>query len=71
VTVDNSITQLSAASEAVTNGKTELTTAQTNLMQADVAQVSTQLSLSETQQTALEDVISQLGSGSLFDKLPA
>jgi hypothetical protein len=39
-------------------------------MQADVAQVSTQLSLSETQQTALEDVISQLGSGSLFDKLP-
>jgi flagellar hook-associated protein 3 FlgL len=47
----------------------QLFSTQTNLMQADVAQVSTQLSLAETQQTALEDVISQLGSGSLFQKL--
>jgi len=69
VTVDNSITQLSSASTAVSSDDTQLTAAQTNLMQADVAQVSTQLSLDETQQTALEDVISQLGSGSLFDKL--
>jgi hypothetical protein len=38
-------------------------------MQADLPQISTQLSLSETQQTALEDIISQLGSGSLFQKL--
>lgn len=71
VTIDNSITQLSSASDAVSTEETQLTAAQTNLMQADVAKVSTQLSLSETQQTALEDVISQLGSGSLFDKLPA
>jgi flagellar hook-associated protein 3 FlgL len=70
VTIDNSITQLTAASDAVTSNQTQLTAAQTNLMQADVATVSTQLSLSETQQTALEDVIAQLGSGSLFDKLP-
>jgi flagellar hook-associated protein 3 FlgL len=69
VTIDNSITQLTAASDAVGSEQTQLTAAQTNLMQADVAQVSTQLSLTETQQTALEDVISQLGSGSLFDKL--
>jgi len=69
VTIDNSMTQLSAASDAVTSEQTQLTSAQTNLMQADVATVSTQLSLSETQQTALEDVIAQLGSGSLFDKL--
>jgi flagellar hook-associated protein 3 FlgL len=69
VTIDNSITQLGAASGAVTSNETQLTAAQTDLMQADVAQVSTQLSLSETQQTALEDVISQLGSGSLFEKL--
>jgi len=69
VTIDNSMTQLSTASDAVANGQTQLTAAQTNLMQADVAQVSTQLSLTETQQTALEDVISQLGSGSLFSKL--
>jgi flagellar hook-associated protein 3 FlgL len=71
VTIDNSITHLSSASDAVTNEQTQLTAAQTNLMQADVAHVSTQLSLAETQQTALEDVIAQLGSASnsLFSKL--
>jgi flagellar hook-associated protein 3 FlgL len=71
VSIDNSITQLTAASDAVTSDQTELTGAQTNLMQADVAQVSTQLSLAETQQTALEDVIAQLdaASNSLFSKL--
>jgi flagellar hook-associated protein 3 FlgL len=73
VTIDNSINQVSAASEAVINGQTQLTTAQTNLMQADIPTVSTQLSLTETQQTALEDVIAQLNSTSndLFSKLPA
>ena len=73
VTIDNSITQLGAASGAVTNEQTQLTTAQTNLMQADIPTVSTQLSLAETQQTALEDVIAQLDSpsNSLFSKLPA
>lgn len=53
----------------MTNEKAQLTSAQTNLMQADLPQVATQLSLAETQQTALENIISQLGSGSLFDKL--
>jgi flagellar hook-associated protein 3 FlgL len=70
VTIDNSITQVSASASAVSNEQTQLTSAQTTLMQADLAKISTQLSLSETQQTALEDVISKLGSGSLFDKLP-
>ncbi len=71
VTIDNSITQLTAASDAVTNEKTQLTAAQTDLMQADIPTVSTQLSLAETQQTALEDVIAQLESpsNSLFSKL--
>jgi flagellar hook-associated protein 3 FlgL len=71
VTIDNSVTQLSAASSAVTNEKTQLTTAQTDLMQADIPTVSTQLALAETQQTALEDVIAQLESTSnnLFSKL--
>jgi len=71
VTIDNSITQLTAASDAMTSDQTQLTAAQTNLMQADVATVSTQLALSETQQTALEDVIAQLdsASNSLFSKL--
>jgi septal ring factor EnvC (AmiA/AmiB activator) len=66
------MTQLSAASGAVTNVKIQLTTAQTDLMQADIPTVSTQLSLAETQQTALEDVIAQLNSSSntLFSKLP-
>jgi flagellar hook-associated protein 3 FlgL len=71
VTIDNSITQTTAASDAITNVQTQLTTAQTNLMQADIATVSTQLSLAETQQTALEDVIAQLNSttNDLFSKL--
>jgi flagellar hook-associated protein 3 FlgL len=71
VSIDNSITQITSASDAVSNEQTQLTTAQTNLMQADVAQVATQLSLTESQQTALEDVIAQLGSASnsLFSKL--
>ncbi|MGA2349350.1 MAG: flagellin [Terracidiphilus sp.] len=73
VTIDDSMSQLTASSEAVTNVKLQLTTAQSNLMQADIATVSTQLTLSETQQTALEDVIAQLNSSSnsLFSKLPA
>jgi flagellar hook-associated protein 3 FlgL len=69
VTLDNSITQVTAASDAVSSQQTQLTSAQTTLMQADLPTISTQLSLSETQQTALENVIAQLGSGSLFDKL--
>ena len=72
VTIDNSMTQLSAASGAVTQEQTQLTTAQTNLMQADIPTVSTQLASAETQQTALEDVIAQLESpsNSLFSKMP-
>jgi flagellar hook-associated protein 3 FlgL len=71
VSIDNSMNQLSAASGEVTQEQTQLTTAQTNLMQADIPTVSTQLSLAETQQTALEDVIAQLEStsNSLFSKL--
>ena len=69
VVLDNSLTRLTAATDASTNEKTQLTAAQTNLMQADVAKIATQLSLSETQQTALENVIAQLGGGSLFDRL--
>lgn len=71
VGIDNSISQVSTAAEAVTSDQTQLTAAQTNLMQADVGQVSTQLSLAETQQTALEDVIAQMdqASNSLFSKL--
>lgn len=69
VTIDNSITQLSDASGAATEQATQLTAVQTNLMQADIATVSSQLSLVESQQSALISVIAALGQGSLFDKL--
>ncbi len=71
VVIDNSITHLTSATDAVSSEQTQLTAAQTSLMQADIPQLSTQLSLAETQQTALEDVIAQLGSvsNSLFSKL--
>jgi flagellar hook-associated protein 3 FlgL len=69
VTIDNSITGLNAATGAATEEATQLTSVQTNLMQADIAQISTQLSLTQSQQTALISVIASLGQGSLFDKL--
>ncbi len=71
VVIDNSITHLTAATDAVSSEQTQLTAAQSSLMQADIPQISTQLSLAETQQTALEDVIAQLESvsNSLFSKL--
>ena len=71
VVIDNSINQLTDASDATSSTKMQLTAAQTNLMQADVAQVSSQLSLAETQQTALESVFAQLASASndLFSRL--
>ena len=71
VIIDNSMTQVTAASDAVSNVQSQLTTAQTNLMQADIPTISTQLSLAEAQQTALISVIAQLNSASnsLFNKL--
>jgi len=71
VTIDNSITRLSAASGVTTEEATQLTAVQTNLMQADIPSVSTQLSLSQSQEPALINVIAALGQGSLFDKLEA
>jgi flagellar hook-associated protein 3 FlgL len=69
VTIDNSITRLNAASGAATDQATQLTAAQTNLMQADIPSISTQLALAQSQQSALINVIAALGQGSLFDKL--
>ncbi|HEU5351232.1 MAG TPA: flagellar hook-associated protein FlgL [Terracidiphilus sp.] len=69
VTLDNSLTRLTSASDAVTGEQLQLTAAQTALMQADLPTIATQLSLVKTQQAALEAVIGQIGSGSLFDKL--
>ena len=69
VALDNSLNQITAASSAANSESTQLKTVQTNLMQADIPAVATQLALTESQQTALIHVISALGSGSLFDKL--
>jgi flagellar hook-associated protein 3 FlgL len=71
VLIDNSITQLTAASDAVTSEKTQLLTAQTNLIQADLPTIATQLSQAQAQQTALVSVIAQLQSpsNSLFSKM--
>jgi flagellar hook-associated protein 3 FlgL len=71
VTIDNSITRLNTASGVATEEATQLTAVQTNLMQADIGSVSTQLSLTGSQQSALISVIAALGQGSLFDKLQA
>ncbi len=69
VSLDNSISRLTTATSAASSSQTQLTTVQTNLIQADIPGVSTQLSLVKSQQTALINVIAALGSGSLFDKL--
>jgi flagellar hook-associated protein 3 FlgL len=71
VTIDNSITRLNAASGAASEEATQLTAVQTNLIQADIPSISTQLSLNQSQQDALINVIAALGQGSLFDKLQA
>ena len=69
VLLDNSLTRIGLASNAASSESIQLTTVQTNLMQADIPAISTQLSLSKSQETALVNVIAALGSGSLFDKL--
>jgi len=71
VTIDNSINQFTAASDASSSISTQLTSTQSNLMQADVADVSTKLSTSEAQFTALENMIASLESQDkgLFEKL--
>jgi len=71
VVLDNSINQVSAASDALTSENMQLVAKQTDLLQTDTATVATRLSTAETQQTALEDVISTLdaSSSNLFEKL--
>jgi len=66
VIVDNSITALEGASSYTQSEGTQLLAAQTTLLQADYPTVSTQLSATETQKTALYDVIATLEKGSLF-----
>lgn len=69
VSIDNSLSRLQAAQNYNANETTQLTAAQTTLMQADVAQIATQLSTTETQQAALIQVIATLGKQTLFNSL--
>jgi flagellar hook-associated protein 3 FlgL len=68
VVIDNSITRLQAAQSYTQMQGTQITAAQTDLLQTDVAKVSTQLSMAETQQTALIQVVNLLekNNGNLF-----
>ncbi len=71
VTIDNSINQLQAAQSYTQTQGTQITASQTDLLQTDMALVSTQLSTAETQQAALTQVVNLLekNNGSLFSLL--
>jgi flagellar hook-associated protein 3 FlgL len=71
VVLDNSITRLQAAQNYTQMQGTQITAAQTDLLQTDVAKVSTQMSTAETQQTALIQVVNLLekNNGNLFSLL--
>lgn len=69
VLIDNSISRLGTAESYTQSEQTQLTSAQTTLLQADVGQIATQLSTAETQQAALSQVIATLGKQSLFNDL--
>lgn len=70
VTLDDSITRLTAAGNYNTSESTQLQSAQDSLIQADTAQVATQLSSAETQQAALTQVIAAIDQqGTLFNML--
>lgn len=69
VLIDNSLSRLTNAENYTQSESTQLTSAQTTLLEADVGQVATHLSTAETQQTALSQVIATLGKQSLFNYL--
>lgn len=69
VLLDNSLSRLQGAQSYNQSETTQLTSAQTTLLQADVGQIATQLSTSETQQAALIQVIATLGKQNLFNNL--
>lgn len=69
VAIDNSISRLTAAQSYTQSEETQLKSAQTTLLQADVGQIATELNTAETQQAALSQVIATLGKQTLFNDL--
>ena len=68
--LDGSINRLQSASTYALQERTRLVANQTDLLQADLPTVATQLSSSETQQSALESVIVAIEQqGTLFDRM--
>jgi len=68
--IDNSLNRLTASSNYASAESVQLLSAQDNLIQTDTASVASQLSLSETQQAALTQVIAALDQqGNLFQRI--
>lgn len=68
--LDGAINRFQSASSYASQEKTQLVANQTNLLQADLPTVATQLSANETQQSALESVIVAIQQqGTLFDRM--
>jgi flagellar hook-associated protein 3 FlgL len=70
VSLDSAINRLQSASSYASQEQTQLVADQTNLMQADLPTLATQLSSNTTQQSALESVIVAIEQqGTLFDRM--
>jgi flagellar hook-associated protein 3 FlgL len=68
--LDGSIDRFQSASSYASREQTQLVANQTNLLQADLPTVATQLSANTTQQSALESVIVAIEKqGTLFDRM--
>jgi flagellar hook-associated protein 3 FlgL len=67
VPLDTALSAMQSASEYTQTQATQLSAAKSTMVAADTAQVATQLSQAETQNSALLSVISTLEKGSLFD----
>jgi flagellar hook-associated protein 3 FlgL len=68
--LDGAINRFQSASSYASQEQTRLVANQTNLLQADLPTVATELSSNQTQQTALESVIVAIEQqGTLFDKM--
>lgn len=70
VTLDDSITRLTAAGNYNSSESVQLKAAQNSLIQTDTAKVASQLSSAETQQAALTQIIAAIDKqGTLFNEL--
>jgi flagellar hook-associated protein 3 FlgL len=68
--LDSAINRVQSASSYATQEQTQLVVNQTNLLQADLPTVATELSSNQTQQSALESVIVTIEKqGTLFDRM--